>query len=109
MFNAAQTRTGMDWPSIWQTLTGEMVEDVSINAVRSAETTQVDFVEWFNPGNFKAQKGTLNAGVIYDVKIIPAMDLTRTSVQEEARQSIAREDARASTRSCLGTKVPGGM
>ena len=60
MFNAAQNRTGMDWSSIWQALTGERVEDLEINAIKSVEpTTQVDFVELFNPGNFKAQKGTL--------------------------------------------------
>ena len=46
MFNAAQNRTGMDWSSIWHALTGERVEDVEINAIRSSEpTTQVDFVE----------------------------------------------------------------
>ena len=93
MFNAAQHRTGMDWPSIWQALTGERVEDVEINAIRSVEsTTQVDFVELFNPGNFKAQKGTLNAGRTYDVKVDPSIDLTRTSVQEQTRLSIAQED-----------------
>ena len=90
MFNAAKTRTGMDWPSIWQALTGELVEDVAINAIRSTEPAQVDFVELFNPGNFKAQKGTLNAGVTYDVKVNP--DLTRTGVQEQTRHSIAQED-----------------
>ena len=93
MFNAAQTRTGMDWPSLWQALTGELVEDVEINAIRSVEpTTQVDFVELFNPGNFKAQKGTLIAGGTYDVKVNPSMDLTRSSVQEQTRLAIARED-----------------
>ena len=79
MFNAAQNRTGMDWSSIWQALTGERFEDVEINAIKSIEpTTQVDFVELFNPGNFKAQKGTLIAGQTYDVKVNPALDLTRT-------------------------------
>ena len=34
MFNAAQSRVGMDWPSIWQALTGERVEDVAINAIK---------------------------------------------------------------------------
>ena len=91
MFNAAQTRTGMDWPSLWQALT--VVEDVEINAIRSTDpTTKVDFVELFNPGNFKAQKGTLSAGTTCDVKVNPAMDLTRTSVQEQTRLSIAQED-----------------
>ena len=93
MFNAAQNRTGMDWPSIWQALTGKRVEDVEINAIRSVEpSTQVDFMELFNPGNFKAQKGNLNAGRTYDVKVDPAIDLTRTSVQEQVRLSIAQED-----------------
>ena len=93
MFSAAQTRTGMDWPSIWQALTGERVEDVAINALKSSESvTQVDFVELFNPGNFKSQKGTLNAGTTYDVKVDPSLDLTRTSVQDQTRQSIAQED-----------------
>ena len=92
MFNAAQSRVGMDWPSIWQALTGERIEDVAINAVKSESTTQVDFVELFNPGNFKAQKGTLIAGQTYDVKSNPALDLTRTTVQEQTRLSIARED-----------------
>ena len=60
------------------------MEDVEINAIRSMESTaQVDFVELFNPGNFKAQKGTLIAGGTYDVKVSPSMDLTRTSVQEQ--------------------------
>ena len=93
MFNAAQNRTGMDWSSIWQALTGERVEDLEINAIKSIEpTTQVDFVELFNPGNFKAQKGTLIAGQTYDVKVNPALDLTRTTVQEQTRVSIAKED-----------------
>ena len=88
MFNAAQNRTGMDWSSIWQALTGERVEDLEINAIKSMEpTTQVDFVELFNPGNFKAQKGTLIAGQTYDVKVNPAMDLTRTAVQEQRARS----------------------
>ena len=30
MFNAAQNRTGMDWSSIWQALTGERFEDLEI-------------------------------------------------------------------------------
>ena len=61
--------------------------------MRSTEsTTKVDFVELFNPGNFKAQKGTLSAGTTYDVKINPAMDLTRSSVQDQTRLSIAQED-----------------
>ena len=89
----------MDWPSLWQALTGELVEDVEINAIRSIEpTTQVDFVELFNPGNFKAQKGTLNAGMTYDVKVNPAMDLTRTSVQEQTRSSMYRRDRGTSWR-----------
>ena len=93
MFNAAQNRTGMDWSSIWQALTGEHFEDLEINAIKSIEpTTQVDFVELFNPGNFKAQKGTLIAGQTYDVKVNPALDLTRTTVQEQTRVSIAKED-----------------
>ena len=53
---------GMDWSSIWQALTGERFEDVEINAIKSIEpTTQVDFVELFNPGNFKAQKGSFGS------------------------------------------------
>ena len=90
MFNAAQSRVGMDWTSIWQAMTGERIEDVAINAVKSESTTQVDFVELFNPGNIKAQK--LIAGQTYDVKSNPALDLTRTTVQEQTRLSIARED-----------------
>ena len=74
-------------------LTGERVEDLEINAIKSVEpTTQVDFVELFNPGNFKAQKGTLIAGQTYDVKVNPAMDLARITVQEQTRLSIAKED-----------------
>ena len=93
MFYSAQTRTGMDWPSIWQSLTGERAEDVAINAIQSSESmTQVDFVELFNPGNFKSQKGTLNAGTTFDVKVDPSLDVARTSVQDQTRQSIARED-----------------
>ena len=66
---------------------------MEINAIRSVEpTTQIDFVELFNPGNFKAQKGTLIAGQTHDVKSNPAMDLTRTTVQEQTRLSIAQED-----------------
>ena len=93
MFSAAQSRTGMDWPSLWQALTGELVDDVEINAIRSVEShTQVDFVELFNPGNFKAQKGTLIAGGTYDIKVNPSIDLTRPSVQEQTRLLIAKED-----------------
>ena len=93
MFSAAQSRIGMDWPSVWQALTGELVEDVETNAIKSIEpTTQVDFVELFNPGNFKAQKGTLIAGGTYDVKVKPSIDLTRASLQEQTRLAIAQED-----------------
>ena len=65
----------------------------SCPSVKSIEpTTQADFVELFNPGNFKAQKGTFTAGQTYDVKMNPALDLTRTTVQEQTRVSIAKED-----------------
>ena len=57
-----------------------------MNAIKSIDsTTQADFVELFNPGNFKAQKGTLMAGQTYDVQENPALDLTRTTVQEQTR------------------------
>ena len=130
MFSAAQTRTGMDWPSIWQALTGERVEDVAINAIRSSEsTTQVDFVELFNPGNFKAQKGTLNAGTTYDVKVDPqsgsytykcsrsdtTINCTGGSTDFDRGSAVhcilsnAEYQSKASTRSSLGTEVPGRM
>ena len=70
-------------------LTGELAEDVEINAIRSIEpTTQVDFVELFNSGNFKVQKGTLNAGKTCDVKVNPAIDLTRTKRDIQLRKRI---------------------
>ena len=75
MFQTAQSKSGMDWPSLWHALTGEMVEDVEINAISNNEpSSKVDFVELFNPGNFKAQKGTLIAGGICDVKVNPSME-----------------------------------
>ena len=58
----------MDWSSIWQALTGERFEDLETNAIKSIEpTTQVDFVELFNPRYFKASKGNLDSWTDLDL------------------------------------------
>ena len=63
---------------------------------QAISTTQVlgqsvDFVELFNPGNFKEQKATLIAGGTYDVKVNPAIDLTRAPVREQVRKDFEKE------------------
>ena len=78
MLKSAHVRTGMNWSAIWHALTGEPIEDVEINAIKTMDqSTNVDFVELFNPGNFKLHKGNLVAGGTYDIKVDPSMDLTR--------------------------------
>ena len=80
----------MTWSEIWEQLTGE---SLTIQAITGNQTDQsVDFVELFNPGNFKEQKFSLVAGGTYDVHVNPAIDLTRDSVRQQVRKDIERED-----------------
>ena len=56
----------MTWSDIWYELTGEDTASVEVNAIRTLEgSTKVDFVESFNPGSFKGQKGTWLARTIW--------------------------------------------
>ena len=90
MYRFAHRQTGMTWPEIWEQLTGE---SLTIQAITTAPTDQsVDFVELFNPGNFKEQKSSLIAGGTYDVRVNPAIDLTRDSVRQQVRKDIEKED-----------------
>ena len=90
MYRFAHRQTGMTWPEIWEQLTGE---SSVIQAISTTQTDQVvDFVELFNPGNFKQQKSSLVAGGTYDVHVNPAIDLTRDSIRQQVRQDIAKED-----------------
>ena len=90
MYRFAHRQTGMTWSEIWEQLTGERL---TIQAITSNQTDQsVDFVELFNPGNFKEQKSSLVAGGTYDVRVNPAIDLTRDSVRQQVRKDIEKED-----------------
>ena len=90
MYRFAHRQTGMTWPEIWEQLTGE---SLTIQAITTTSTDQsVDFVELFNPGNFKEQKSSLVAGGTYDVRVNPAIDLTRNSVRQQVRKDIEKED-----------------
>ena len=90
MYRFAHRQTGMTWPEIWEQLTGE---SLTIQAITNVSTDQsVDFVELFNPGNFKEQKSSLVAGGTYDVRVNPAIDLTRDSVRQQVRKDIEKED-----------------
>ena len=90
MYRFAHRQTGMTWPEIWEQLTGE---SLTIQAITTTSTDQsVDFVELFNPGNFKEQKSSLVAGGTYDVRVNPAIDLTRDSVRQQVRKDIEKED-----------------
>ena len=81
MYRFAHRQTGMTWSEIWEQLAGE---SSIIQAISNHPTDQhVDFVELFNPGNFKAQKFGLVAGGTYDVQVNPAIDLTRDSVRHQ--------------------------
>ena len=90
MYRFAHRQTGMTWSEIWEQLTGE---SLTIQAITNTQADQsVDFVELFNPGNFKEQKSSLVAGGTYDVRVNPAIDLTRDSVRQQVRKDIERED-----------------
>ena len=90
MYRFAHRQTGVTWSEIWEQLTGE---SLTIQAITNTQADQsVDFVELFNPGNFKEQKSSLVAGGTYDVRVNPAIDLTRDSVRQQVRKDIERED-----------------
>ena len=90
MYRFAHRQTGMTWSEIWGQVTGE---SLTIQAITNNQTDQsVDFVELFNPGNFKEQKSSLVAGGTYDVRVNPAFDLTRDSVRQQVRKDIEKED-----------------
>ena len=81
----------MTWSEIWEQLTGE---SLTIHAISHGQPDQqVDFVELFNPGNFKEQRSNLVAGGTYDVQVNPAVDLTRDSVRQQVWRDIEREDS----------------
>ena len=53
MYRFAQWQTGINWSQIWEKLTGE---NPIVHSISTAQTGQsVDFVELFNPANFKDQ------------------------------------------------------
>ena len=62
LYNSALHTTGMTWPEVWTTLTGEEAPIRSIFAIQAQ--SNVDFVELYNPGNFTANKGELIAGTV---------------------------------------------
>ena len=74
----------MNWSEIWEQLTGETSIIQSISHTQTGQA--VDFVELFNPANFKEQRASLVAGETYDVKINPAIDLTRESIRQQVRK-----------------------
>ena len=80
MYRFAHRQTGMTWSEIWEQLTGE---SLTIQAITNNQADQsVDFVELFNPGNFKEQKSSLVAGGTYDVRVNPAIDFCPTTGSE---------------------------
>ena len=89
LYNSALHTTGMTWPDVWTTLTGEEAPLRSIFAIQAQ--SNVDFVELYNPGNFTANKGELIAGTVIDCKINPQFDLTSSQVRQEVATLIERE------------------
>ena len=72
------------------TLTGE---SLTIQASTTNQTDQsVNFLALCNPGNFKEQKSRLVAGGTYDVRVNPAIDLTRDSLRQQVQKDIEKED-----------------
>ena len=90
LYNSALHTTGMTWPDVWKTLTGEEAPIRSIFAIQAQ--SNVDFVELYNPGNFTANKGELIAGTVIDCKINPQLDLTSSQVRQEVATLIEKED-----------------
>ena len=90
LHNSALHTTGMTWPDVWKTLTGEDAPIQSIFAIQTQ--TNVEFVELYNPGNFTANKGELLAGTVIDCKVNPQFDLTSSQVRQEAATLIEKED-----------------
>ena len=90
LYNSALHTTGMSWPEVWKTLTGEEAPIRSIFAIQTQSS--VDFVELYNPGNFTANKGELVAGTVIDCKVNPHLDLTSSQVRQEVATLIERED-----------------
>ena len=79
----------MNWSEVWEKLTGE---NPIIHSISTAQTGQsVDFVELFNPANFKEQRANLIAGATYDIQVNPAIDLTRDSIRQQVREDINRK------------------
>ena len=90
LYNSSLHTTGMSWPDVWKTLTGEEAPIRSIFAIQAQ--SNVDFVELYNPGNFTANKGELVAGTVIDCKINPHLDLTSSQVRQEVATLIEKED-----------------
>ena len=81
----------MDWKEVWQALTGEAVQIQSISVKRDNSTT-VDFVELFNPGNFTACAQDLNPGMIFDMSVDPEKDMRVDTYRAQARHNISIAD-----------------
>ena len=56
--------------------------------------SNVDFVEFYNPGNSTANKGELIAGTVIDYKINLQFDLTSSQVRQEVAALIERSPVR---------------
>ena len=91
LFHFATKVEGMDWKEVWQTLTGEAVRVHPISVNRD-DTTVVDFVELFNPGNFTACAQDLSHGTIYDMSVDPEKDMRVETYRTQARHDIAKSD-----------------
>ena len=91
LFHFANKVEGMDRKDVWQTLTGEIVQIQSIS-VKGNRRVMVDFVELFNPGNFRACAQDLTPGTIIDMSIDPEKDMRVETYRSQARHDIARED-----------------
>ena len=90
MYRFAQRQTGMNWSEIWEQLTGENSIIQSISTAQAGQS--IDFVELFNPANFKAQRASLVAGATNDVQANPAINLTRDTIRQQVRKDIDQED-----------------
>ena len=91
LFHFVNKVEGMDWNDVWLALTGAVI---SIQAISMTEdrSTEVDFVELFNPGNFTACAQDLNPGIIVDMSIDPQMDMRVETYRTQTRHNIAMND-----------------
>ena len=82
---------GMDWHDVWLALTGEVISIQAISMTKDS-STQVDFVELFNLGNFTACAQDLNPGIIVDMSVDAQMDMRVETYRTQTRHNIARSD-----------------